>query len=160
MKRYPRLALCVLFVFVCIPVYAQGTAQMSGTVRDASGAVLPGVTVTVTQTDTGFTRTIVSSEDGAYAMPNLVTGPYRLEAQLQGFRPFTRTGIVLQVGAAPATSRSAAIGPDGKRASDGLVRNQFGGTFGGPIVRDKLFFFGGFRVFLARPAGPWWESNL
>ena len=40
--------------------WAQATAQLSGTVRDESGAVLPGVTVTVTQTDTGFTRTVVT----------------------------------------------------------------------------------------------------
>ena len=55
--------------------WAQATAQMSGTVRDESGAVLPGVTVTVTQTDTGFTRTVVTEGEGSYVMPNLPTGP-------------------------------------------------------------------------------------
>ena len=44
-----------------------------------------------------------------------------------------------------ATSRFAPIGPDGKRKDDGLSRHQFGGTFGGPIVRDRLFFFGGYQ---------------
>src|ERR687892_464873 len=97
----PNLSSCALFVLLATAVWAQGTAQMTGIVRDESGAVLPGVSVTVTQTDTGFSRTVVTNEDGAYAMPNLVTGPYRLEAQLQGFRTFTRTGIVLQVGASP-----------------------------------------------------------
>jgi hypothetical protein len=281
------------------------TAQLSGRITDESGAVLPGVTVTATQTDTGLTRTVTTDASGTYVLPNLPTGPYKLEAELQGFRTYTQTGIVLQVAATPAinvvlaignvaenvsveaaapivdvqsagisdvienerivelplqgrqvtdivlagaavnnddttnprytrggvrisvagglpigvaylldgaphndpqsnmnlpmpfpdalqefrvatsglsaqngmhaaasvnaitksgtnsfhgngfeflrdhrlnaTSPFAAIGPDGKRQDDGLQRNQFGGTLGGPIARDKLFFFGGYQ---------------
>src|SRR5918996_6043836 len=62
--------------------WAQGTAQLSGTVRDESGAVLPGVTVTVTQTDTGLIRTTVTDETGGYRLTNLPIGPYQLEAAL------------------------------------------------------------------------------
>ncbi len=90
--------------------WAQATAQMSGTVRDESGAVLPGVTVTVTQTDTGFTRSVVTEGEGSYVMPNLPTGPYRLEVSLQGFRTYVQTGIVLQVGAAPTINAELAVG--------------------------------------------------
>src|SRR5919106_5666794 len=79
--------------------FAQATAELNGRVTDESGAVLPGVTVTATQTDTGFTRSVVTDGDGSYVMPNLPTGPYRLEVMLQGFRSYAQTGIVLQVGA-------------------------------------------------------------
>ena len=57
--------------------------------------MLPGATVTVVQTDTGFTRTGVTDGDGAYLLPNLPIGPYRLEVVLSGFRTYTQTGIVL-----------------------------------------------------------------
>jgi outer membrane receptor protein involved in Fe transport len=86
------------------------TAQLSGRVADESGAVLPGVTVTVTQTDTGLTRSVVTDENGAYVLPNLPTGPYRLEAMLQGFRTYSQTGIVLQVAATPALNIVLGIG--------------------------------------------------
>src|SRR5438309_2612642 len=75
--------------------WAQATAQLSGTVRDSSGAVLPGVTVTVTQTDTGLVRTAVTDETGGYLLTNLPTGPYKLEVALQGFKTYVQTGIVL-----------------------------------------------------------------
>src|SRR5438093_9490355 len=44
----------------------------------------------------------------------------------------------------------AAIGPDGKKKDDGLRRNQYGGTLGGPVVRNKLFFFAGYQATATR----------
>src|SRR5215475_4334610 len=81
--------------------WAQATAQISGTVHDQSGAVLPGVEVTATQTETGIARNTVTNETGSYVLPNLPLGPYKLEAALVGFRTFVQTGIVLQVNATP-----------------------------------------------------------
>src|SRR5438128_4318752 len=86
------------------------TAELSGRVTDTSGAVLPGVTVTMTQTDTQATRTAVTDAAGTYVISNLPTGPYRLEVSLQGFRSYVQNGIVLQVGATPTINVSLGLG--------------------------------------------------
>ena len=91
------------FLFSTV-VWAQSTAQISGAVKDQSGAVLPGVAVTMTQTATGATRSAVTNETGSYALTNLPVGPYRLEGTLPGFRTFVQTGIVLQVGDSPVVN--------------------------------------------------------
>src|SRR5687768_4461347 len=62
------------------------TAELNGRVTDSSGAVLPGVTVTATQTATGLVRTVTTDGEGNYLISNLPTGPYRLEVSLQGFK--------------------------------------------------------------------------
>src|SRR5215475_7126832 len=70
----------LLFLNISMAVMlAQSTAQISGTVKDQTGAVLPGVEVTMTQTDTGFKRNAVTDETGSYILPNLPIGPYRFE---------------------------------------------------------------------------------
>jgi hypothetical protein len=81
--------------------HAQATAQITGTVKDSSGGVLPGASVTATQTETGFKRDVVSDADGVFILPSLPIGPYRLDVMLQGFRPSIQTGIVLQVNSTP-----------------------------------------------------------
>ena len=102
MSRISRPLLALMVVLLSAEhVWAQATAQINGTVADASGAVLPGVTVIAMQTETGFHREAVTDGTGSYALLNLPTGPYRLEATLSGFRTFSQTGLVLQVGSNP-----------------------------------------------------------
>src|SRR5688500_9629164 len=90
--------------------WAQATAQLNGRVTDESGAVLPGVSVTATQTETAFTRTVVTDETGAWTMANIPIGPYRLEVSLQGFRTYVQTGIVLQVNSSPVINATLGLG--------------------------------------------------
>ena len=94
----------------CGSVWAQATAQISGVVQDSTGAVLPGVEITATQTDTGIRRMTVSNETGSYVLPNLPVGPYRLEASLPGFRSFVQTGIILQVNTSPTVNVTLQVG--------------------------------------------------
>ncbi|HLH30782.1 MAG TPA: carboxypeptidase-like regulatory domain-containing protein, partial [Terriglobia bacterium] len=111
--RLLRIALAAIGMVSCLmplPVWAQATAQVSGTVRDASGAVLPGVQVTATQTDTGNARTAVTNDTGFYVLPSLPLGPYKVEASLPGFKTFAQTGIVLQVGSSPVIDVKMEVG--------------------------------------------------
>ena len=104
--------LTILLSLVLAPpdIWAQSTAQIDGNVTDQSGAVLPGVEVTVTQTDTGISRSAVTNETGSYTLPSLPIGPYKLEAALPGFRSYVRTGIVLQVGSNPVINVQMEVG--------------------------------------------------
>ena len=97
-------------VVICGDVWAQATAQIAGSVRDQSGAVLPGAEVTVTQTETGAARAAVTNETGSYVLSNLPIGSYRLEASLPGFRTFVQTGIVLQVNGSPVINPVLEVG--------------------------------------------------
>src|SRR5579884_3970709 len=92
---------CIIFVAGCL-AFGQEVAQVGGIVTDQSGAVVPGVEITVTQTETGVKRSAVTDTTGLYTIPNLPLGPYRLEATKMGFRTFVQTGIVLQVGSNPS----------------------------------------------------------
>src|ERR1051326_60912 len=91
-------------------VYGQAVSQISGTVKDQAGAVLPGVEITATQTDTGIARTAVSNETGNYVLSNLPLGPYKIEAALPGFRTFIQTGIVLEVNSSPVVNPTLDVG--------------------------------------------------
>ena len=108
--RYLLLAAAMLTAAAAPAAAQAGTAQIGGSVKDESGGVLPGVTVTATQTDTGVSREAVSDADGGYLLTNLPIGPYRLEAALPGFRTFVQTGIVLQVNANPTINVVMGVG--------------------------------------------------
>src|SRR5713226_3378868 len=88
------LLICVLS---SSSIWAQATAQITGTVRDQGGMVLPGVAIKVTHTETGSNQSATTDKDGVFVLPNLAIGPYRLEAVLQGYPTYVRTGIVLRV---------------------------------------------------------------
>src|SRR6059036_1544178 len=74
------------------------TATILGTVKDASGALVPGVSITVKHTESGLTRTVVSSEQGAYTVPLLPVGAYEITTMMPGFKQVVRSGINLVVG--------------------------------------------------------------
>ncbi|MBI4482330.1 MAG: carboxypeptidase regulatory-like domain-containing protein, partial [Acidobacteria bacterium] len=94
-----RAALSLLLAVGAVPMlWAQvTTATISGTAKDRTGAVLPGVTVSAKNVGTGLTRTLVSDEMGRYAAVNLAVGRYEVKAELPGFQTVIRSGIELTV---------------------------------------------------------------
>jgi hypothetical protein len=95
------LAIGLVSLALASPAAAQSQAingTIEGTVKDEQGAVLPGVTLTVSNIDTGDTRVVVTNESGLYRAPLLPLGSYRVSAELQGFKKFEQTGIGLRAG--------------------------------------------------------------
>src|ERR1051326_8652307 len=74
------------------------TANISGTVKDQSGAVLPGATVTATNTETGLTRTATSGARGEYRLSALPIGTYDVKSEMTGFQASVRKALTLSVG--------------------------------------------------------------
>ena len=93
----PAASLCV--ILSATTGAAQTTAgTILGTVQDQTQAVLPGVSVTITNTDTGTVREVVTDDAGRYVARQLTPGDYQVEASLEGFQTGVRSGIKLTVG--------------------------------------------------------------
>ena len=93
-----RLSSLVCLVLLSVlPAIAQTQAGISGVIHDSTGAVIPGVTVTVTNPATNFNRSAISNEAGVYNFPSLQPGRYDIKVELPGFRTITQKDVELQV---------------------------------------------------------------
>src|SRR3954452_11179562 len=95
-----KISLCGLtlaLAFTLHPAFAQVTAAVSGTVEDASGGALSGVTVSVKSVETGISRQTTTGEGGAFRVLWLPVGQLELTGEKQGFKRTVRTGINLVV---------------------------------------------------------------
>jgi len=92
------LALTLSFIALPSAAWAQAVAvaEVSGTVTDPSGGVLPSAQVIMTETDKQLTRSTLTDPSGHYVLTNLPVGPYRLEVKASGFKNHVQSGLVLQ----------------------------------------------------------------
>src|SRR3954463_1740927 len=107
------LAAVVLSSLLAAPVFAQSQAAngtIEGTVADSSGGVLPGVTVTITNTDTNLERSMVTNAEGQYRGLLLPLGQYKVAAELQGFKKAEQTGINLRAGDTATINFNLSVG--------------------------------------------------
>ena len=87
--------LALLVLSVALAVAQIGTSTLTGRVTDSSGAVVPGVAVTVVNTDTNFQYAATTNQDGLFRVQSLPPGPYRLTFEAAGFKRLVRDGITL-----------------------------------------------------------------
>src|ERR1700677_930209 len=95
-KSILKIVLCLLGA--CAAAWGQGsTAQITGSVKDATGGAVAGAEVKATQTATGANRTVTSGPDGTFVMQDVPIGPWQVEVSKEGFSKYVQTGIILQV---------------------------------------------------------------
>src|ERR1700679_3507878 len=96
--------------------------RISGTVKDASGAVVTKATVSITNSDTGVRQVLASDDNGAYAFLNVQVGRYLLEVTADGFRPYQRTGIIIDANS--LLTSDAVLAGGGRSDAVTVIDNQ------------------------------------
>ena len=94
-KAFFATAFLLVLIFSTQAWSQSSFATVSGTVQDATGALIPGVSVTATNNATGIVTTVVSNETGSYNIPSLLPGVYKVSAELPGFQTHTYTDVAL-----------------------------------------------------------------
>jgi hypothetical protein len=135
-------ALAMLVVtFVSVGVAQLPTGTILGVVKDSSGAVVPGVTVTIRNSETNLTRTIVTGDDGAYRVPALPVGQYTVRTEKNGFNTETQTGLTLEVAQDFVVNATMQVGSSSQEVTvtgEAPVVDTSGSALGGTVNEEKV----------------------
>ena len=113
MSRFTKalIACFALAILVgSVGLHAQVTGEIEGKVSDEGGGALPGVTVTITDEQTGRSRTLVTNADGFYDAKSLTSGTYTVSGSLDGFQTLIKPGIKVLVGQVLTVDLALAVG--------------------------------------------------
>jgi hypothetical protein len=111
-------AIVLLMALGTSGVFAQtSTATIVGSVRDTTGALVPGVTIDIKHVESGLTRTVLSNETGSYAAPSLPVGPYAISTTMPGFKQAVRSGINLVVGQQAVIDLTIEVGANAEQVT-------------------------------------------
>ena len=131
-----------VLILLAIPVVAQlPTATILGVAKDSSGGVLPNVTVTITNVDTGATRAVKTGDDGEYQAPELPVGHYEVRAEHPGFKTVTRKGITLEVTQQAVINLDFEVGAADQQVvvtEEAPMVNTQNATLGGTVNETKM----------------------
>src|SRR5439155_25301454 len=140
-----RISSAFFAIFLtCTLLFSQGSAgRILGSVTDPTGAVIPGVTVTIRDVDRGTARTLTTDEAGAYNAPNLLPGTYTVRVEFAGFTTVERQNIRLEVGQDIRVDVALQAGEQKElitvQAESPLVETnnaELGGTIANQVIND------------------------
>src|ERR1700730_8607632 len=131
-----------IFILLAIPAVAQlPTATILGTAKDSSGGVLPTTTVTITNVDTGFKRTVMTGDDGSYRVVALPVGHYEVRGEHTGFKTETRKGITLDVTDQAVVNLTLEVGSEAQQVivtGEASSVNTQNATLGGLVTETNI----------------------
>ena len=132
----------LLLLLLTIPVYAQlPTGTILGVVKDSSGAVIPAANITIRNTETGFVRTVTTSDDGAYRVPALPVGHYTVKFEKSGFKTENQQGLVLNVSQELVANSTLQVGASTQEVvvtSEAPLVNTTSSSLGGLVNEQKM----------------------
>jgi Carboxypeptidase regulatory-like domain/TonB dependent receptor len=141
-KTIGGMLVAFLLVVSAVPMYAQNIgATLQGLITDEQRAVLPGVTVTITNVDTGVARVVVTDPTGWYRAQALQPGNYELRAELTGFVNYTRSGLALTIGQEPridVTMKLASVAENVTVTGETPLVDVTSNTIGTTVTRKDL----------------------
>jgi hypothetical protein len=147
MMKCFRHSTCLLFlIFAAVGLYGQTTGQITGTVRDNTGAVVPGAEVSVTNVKQGTVQKVNTNSAGEYLVAGLGAGTYNLEITAQGFKKFAAPGIILTVAEkarADATLEVGEVTTEVTVAGEGIAQvetqsSEMAGTVSGRQINQLV----------------------
>ncbi|HWB33363.1 MAG TPA: carboxypeptidase regulatory-like domain-containing protein [Acidobacteriaceae bacterium] len=112
LKSWSAMILTLALCFSGMVAAAQisGTGSISGTIEDSTGATVSGATVTLTNNATQVKRTAITEKQGLYSFPNIDIGTYTLTVTQQGFKTYTQSNIILEVGSSVGLNVTLTVG--------------------------------------------------
>ena len=130
---------CLLLILLAIESWAGAGGSVSGTVKDASGAVLPNATVRVIEIDTGIKQQAATDGRGSYSFPSLMVGRYNLAIEKTGFKTYLRTGLAVDDGGSLTVDAALEVGGAAEAITvmESAVHVETADTQMGEVIRGE-----------------------
>src|SRR2546425_1743649 len=139
--RFVTAIVALIALGTCLVFAQTSTASILGVVKDISGALVPGVSITVKHTESGLTRTVVSSERGAYNVPLLPVGAYEITTTMPGFKQVVRSGVNLVIGQEAVVDLTLEVGANAEQVTvtgDAPLVNTTTASTSGVITEQQV----------------------